>query len=459
MTNTHIPSYLTAVAFVPVSTGNALSAELHMGSQHGVRVMTAIPNFNPEQALAMIHQVRPEIIMIDAQVAGFSSSAFLALRDKIEAPVVLVGFANAGSADLDELHKSAFDVAFPLPLNTLSLQRLLEDLPAAYHTVSQGWGKGMWGLNAAGSIRDAAAAAGGAQWARAAVALFSPKGGVGKTWLATELAAMLAGIGGRRVALVDANMNGGHVRLRLNIAATHSILNAAHYYDTNKGHPSTAADTPQKILDLMVITPGLGNLSVMPGIVNMEQATQKALAGSAGEEFIKYLVDLLKKHFDFVIVDVGSSTNVGVHRGVLGSVDMIYVVATSDVTSLSDNKAAVHKTLFSSLGISPERVRLVVNKWDDRVGVSLRQAGEMVGLPGIGLIPLDKTNATTLAGNDGQSYVAMFGNQKGNPAEIEGVLSGLANLAGNLYGPVVSAWNARGDKTKKKSSGFGKKKR
>ena len=458
MTNNPMPSYLSAVAFVQVGTANALNNELHMASGHPVKVVTTIPNFSADHALLMINQYQPEIVMIDADVSGFSSAAFLELRGKIDAPVALVGFARSGTTQLDEMHKGGYDAAFPLPFNSMTFQRIIEDVPKIYSGIHKGWEKGMWGLKAAGEIREASAAAGGAEWERATVALFSPKGGVGKTWLATELAAMLAGIGGRRVALVDANMNGGHIRLRLNIKVSHSILNAAHYYHTNKGHPSTAADIPQKILDLMRPSPGLGNLSVLPGIVSMEQATQKDLAGEQGAEFIAYLITLLKKHYDFVIVDVGSSTNVGVHRGVLGSVDYIYVVATSDVTSLADNKAAVSSTLYSSLGTSQDRVRLVVNKWDDRVGVSLKRAGETVGVPGIALIPLDKTNSTTLAGNDGQSYVAMFGNQKGNDSDIENVLSGLANLAGNLYGPVVDAWNARGDKSKKKKKGFGKKK-
>jgi hypothetical protein len=67
----------------------------------------------------------------------------------------------------------------------------------------------------------------------------------------------------------------------------------------------------------------------------------------------------------------------------------------------------------------------------------------------MGIIPNDATGNVTRAGNEGQSYVARYANQRNNPKETEATLQGLAQLAGQFYPPIVAAWGARLKRKKK----------
>lgn len=189
--------------------------------------------------------------------------------------------------------------------------------------------------------------------------------------------------------------------------------------------------------------PGTENLKVMPGVNNMEQSLNESLVGEAGLEFMRWLIPTLTRQFDFVIVDVGSSINVGAHLGVIQEADFIITVCEPDLTSVADVKEGVHRSIVMRHGININRFGLVINKWQDGLGVSLKEAAKYAGITAIGIIPNDGTGNVTRAGNEGQSYVARYANKRNNPRETESTLQGLAQLAGQFYPPITAAWAAR----------------
>ena len=261
--------------------------------------------------------------------------------------------------------------------------------------------------------------------------------------MACELAAILAAIGGRDVALIDANMNGGHIKTRLNVEAPYGLLNAASTYYTHRGHPSLESDAVNKLKAYLVPMPGTANLKVLPGVLNMEQSLNEAVVGDAGIEFMNWLIATLKRQFDFVVIDLGSSINVGVHQGVIRSVDFVIALCEPDLTSVADIKEGVHRSIISRMGMNINRFGLVINKWQDGLGVSLKEASKFAQISAMGIIPNDPTGNVTLAGNEGHSYVARFANRKGNPKETEQTLHGFASVAGQFYPPIAAAWSER----------------
>jgi len=437
------PEYLTALLFARPEISTQMMSKMHMASGKRVRIGTALPLFNIASAIQILQQMAPQVIIVDARVDGFSLPSLVDLRQKSATPFVTVGLAQAGSSEMEEMLGVGLEAAYPLPLSPQTYARMEEELPKKYEQVAKAWGKGAWGAAAPEAIKAAAAAAGGAPWQRQAIAVWSPKGGVGKTALACELAATLAALGGRDVVLIDANMNAGHVKLRLNVNAKHSILNAATTYHTHKGHPSLESDAINKIHGYLVPLPGTENLKVMPGVNNMEQSLNESLVGEAGLEFMRWLIPTLTRQFDFVIVDVGSSINVGAHLGVIQEADFIITVCEPDLTSVADVKEGVHRSIVMRHGININRFGLVINKWQDGLGVSLKEAAKYAGITAIGIIPNDGTGNVTRAGNEGQSYVARYANKRNNPRETESTLQGLAQLAGQFYPPITAAWAAR----------------
>ena len=441
---------LTALLFARPEISSPMMSVMHMASGRKVVLATFLPIFEMGNATTVMQQLAPQVVIFDAKVQGFSLPQITDLRQKATAPFLAVGLAQAGSSEMEEMLGVGLDAVYPLPLSAQTFARMEEDLPAKYAEVARGWGKGAWGAAAPDAIKAAVAAAGGAAWEKKAIACWSPKGGVGKTVVACELAAMLAAIGGRDVVLIDANMNGGHVKTRLNVDAPYGLLNAASTYHTHRGHPSLESDAVNKLKAYLYPMPATSNLKVMPGVVNMEQSLNEAVVGDAGIEFMSWCIATLKRQFDFVIIDLGSSINVGVHQGAIRSVDFIIALCEPDLTSVADVKEGVHRSIVSRMGMNINRFGLVVNKWQDGLGVSLKEASKFAGISAMGIIPNDPTGNVTLAGNEGQSYVARFANRKNNPKETEQTLHGFASLAGQFYPPIAAAWSERLKRAQKK---------
>jgi MinD-like ATPase involved in chromosome partitioning or flagellar assembly len=442
--------HLTALLFARPEISTQMMSVMHMASGRRVVLATFLPMFNLANATTVMQQLAPQVVIVDAKVEGFSLPQITDLRQKATAPFVVVGLAQAGSSEMEEMLGVGLDAAYPLPLSAQTFARMEEELLPKYAEVARGWGKGAWGAAAPEAIKAAIAAAGGAAWEKKAIACWSPKGGVGKTVVACELAAMLAAIGGRDVVLVDANMNGGHVKTRLNVDAPYGLLNAASTYHTHKGHPSLESDAVIKLKGYLHPMPATSNLKVMPGVQNMEQSLNEAVVGDAGIEFMSWLIATLKRQFDFVIIDLGSSINVGVHQGAIRSVDFIIALCEPDLTSVADVKEGAHRSIINRMGMNINRFGLVINKWQDGLGVSLREAAKFAGISAMGIIPNDPTGNVTLAGNEGQSYVARFANKKGNPKETEQTLHGFASVAGQFYPPIAAAWSERLKRASKK---------
>ncbi len=435
--------YLTALLFARPEISAQMNAQMHIATNRKVRLATLLPLFDVSKAVEILQSMKPQVVIIDAHVNGFELSHIVHLRQQAADPFVVVGLAQAGSTEMEQLLGYDLDATYTLPLNPQMYDRFDQDLPGIYKQVSQAWGKGAWGAGAPEAIKAATAAAGATSWQRSAIAVYSPKGGVGKTVIACELAATLAALGGREVALIDANMNGGHVKLRLNVDVPHGILNAAATYHTNKGHPSLEADALKKVLGYLVPLAGTSNLKVLPGVVNMEQSLNESLLGEAGMDFMMWIIPILKRQFDFVVIDMGSSINVGVHIGVLKSVDFIIAVCEPDLTSLADIKEAIHRSIVAKHGVGLDRIGLVINKWQDDLGISLKEASKYAEVTAMGIIANDGTGNITRAGNQSQSYLAKYINEKKNPKETEQTIHGFAQLAGQFYPPISAAWSER----------------
>ena len=69
-------------------------------------------------------------------------------------------------------------------------------------------------------------------------------------------------------------------------------------------------------------------------------------------------------------------------------------------------------------------------------------------------VVIDTTGNITLAGNEGISYIAKFGNERRNPPQTEATLQGIAELATQFYPPIGAAWAER-MKNRRVKRGFG----
>ena len=169
-------------------------------------------------------------------------------------------------------------------------------------------------------------------------AVTSGKGGVGKTFVASNLAAALARRG-ERVLVLDADLGLANLDVVLNLAARVTL------HDVFTGRATLAQAVQQAPGGFSVVLAG-------SGLIEYSRLTPEV------RDRLISVVDELRPRYDHVILDTGA----GIADVVLFTVslaDEVLVVATPEPTSLADAYATV-KVLASTQAARP--LRLLVNQ-------------------------------------------------------------------------------------------------
>jgi len=201
------------------------------------------------------------------------------------------------------------------------------------------------------------------------ICVLGPKGGTGKTLTSSNLAVSLARKG-RKVALVDLDLQFGDIGLALGLKPERTI------YDLAKSAGSLDAD---KVDDYLIEHPS--GVRVLMGPTRPDQAAAITV------EFLREVYANLRSTHDFVVVD----TAPGFTPEVIASVDSsshICMVGMLDSLSLKNTKLGLET--LELMGYDPERIRLVLNRSDTRVGIARDEVEAIIArVPDI-LVPSDR---------------------------------------------------------------------
>lgn len=201
----------------------------------------------------------------------------------------------------------------------------------------------------------------GAQQLGRVVTVFSPKGGVGKTTMAVNLALALTERGARRVCLVDLDLAFGDVAITMQLFPTHSIEHAIGSEET--------LDAAQ--LDTL-LTRHADSMMVLaaPAHPDVRERVTPALVGK--------VLRTLRESFDFVVVDTAPSFDEQVLTA-LDETDECVIVATLDVPTLKNVKVALET--LDMLDIARGHRHLLLNRADDAVGITPDKVEGILGMP------------------------------------------------------------------------------
>jgi len=181
------------------------------------------------------------------------------------------------------------------------------------------------------------------------VTVFSPKGGVGKTTLAVNLAVALSRNGARRVCLVDLDLAFGDVAITLQLFPARTIADAVHL---------------QSGLDFAVLEPLLTHYH--EGLSALVAPVQPDAKDTIPAGLVGRILSLLKSNFDHVVVDTAPAFDEFVLQA-LDETDELLLVTTLDVPTLKNVKVAVET--LDLLNFPKPRRHLVLNRADDKVGL------------------------------------------------------------------------------------------
>jgi pilus assembly protein CpaE len=198
------------------------------------------------------------------------------------------------------------------------------------------------------------------------ICIVGPKGGTGKTLTSTNLAVALAQKGKRSV-VVDLDLQFGDVGIAMGLSPDRTIYDLARV--------GSSLD-PDKADDF--ITQHASGAGVLLAPSRPDQA------GTITVEFLRELYAVLRARHDFVIVD----TPPGFTPEVIASVDAssdVCMVGMLDALSLKNTKLGLET--LDRMGYDPERVKLVLNRADSRVGISREDVHAITGRPPEVLVP------------------------------------------------------------------------
>jgi pilus assembly protein CpaE len=201
------------------------------------------------------------------------------------------------------------------------------------------------------------------------VCVLGPKGGTGKTLTACNLAVSLAA-SGHRVALVDLDLQFGDVGLALGLVPHRTI------YDLAKSGGSVDAEKIESFL-----VPHGSGLRVLMAPTRPDQA------GGITVEFLRDVYAALRSSHDFVVVD----TPPGFTPEVIASIDSsshVCMVGMLDSLSLKNTKLGLET--LELMGYDPDRIRLLLNRADSRVGIAHDEVLTISGRKPDVLVPSDR---------------------------------------------------------------------
>lgn len=208
------------------------------------------------------------------------------------------------------------------------------------------------------------------------VAVFSSKGGVGVTSVATNLAVSFAKNAGKKTVVVDLNLQMGDVGLMLDLRPEYSMAEAMGVGNLDESRLKGLLAKHES---------GVHLLSAPEDPVEAEKITPSLLLE---------IFSLLKGMFEVIVVDAGHYFDSRVLE-VLQLADTILVLSVLDVPTVRNVRRSL--TLFEQLGYSKDKVRLVVNRHEKKTKVTVEDLHETTECPVFWQIPNDyKTLITAI---------------------------------------------------------------
>jgi pilus assembly protein CpaE len=202
------------------------------------------------------------------------------------------------------------------------------------------------------------------------VVVYSPKGGVGCTTLATNLAVTLHN-DETPVVLVDGNLQFGDAAVMLNERGKNSVVDLA----------PRAHELDPEVVEEVLLTHGGSGIKVLAAPSKPEEAENVS-----GEAFANIL-DYLRRIYSYIVVDT-SSTLTDVSLNAIDSSDILILLATQDIPAI--NNARLFLDLVDVLKVDRSQILFVMNRYDKRIAITPEAVGENLKHDVSIVLPLDE---------------------------------------------------------------------
>jgi pilus assembly protein CpaE len=193
------------------------------------------------------------------------------------------------------------------------------------------------------------------------ITVFAPKGGVGKTTTAVNLALALADGGARKVCLVDLDLAFGDVAITMQLFPSHTIEEAIGSEEAMDYGMVESLLTRHEQSLMVLAAP------------NLPDARDRVTA-----TLVSRMMRTLRGEFDYVVVDTAPNFDEQTLQA-LDETDDCVIIATLDVPTLKNVKVALET--MDLLNIAQGHRHLVLNRADEAVGLDSEKVEQILGMP------------------------------------------------------------------------------
>jgi pilus assembly protein CpaE len=226
------------------------------------------------------------------------------------------------------------------------------------------------------------------------ISVLSPKGGSGKTVVATNLAVALAGAGSpaSSVAIVDFDLQFGDVAAALALSPEQGLVDVAR----------SAADIDATALKVF-LTPHPS------GLFALCAPETPAEGDEVGYDHASHALRMLAASFPTVVVDTGAGLDEYTLAAIEQSTDLVFV-CPPDVAAVRGLRKELDA--LDQLGMTVAHRHLVINRADARVGIEPGDVENVLGmkaavaLPSSRAVPFTMNAGTPIVGKEPRSPVA-----------------------------------------------------
>jgi pilus assembly protein CpaE len=249
---------------------------------------------------------------------------------------------------------------------------------------------------------------------RRAIMVLSPKGGVGKTTISTNLAVGLGRLAPREVVLVDLDIQFGDVADALRLAPEHSVVDACRV--------GLALDGTDIKVFLVPHPAGFYALCAPDRPVDADEIA---------DDHVDHVLRTLAGEFRYLVVDTGAGLSGPTLVAMRRATDLV-LVGSTDVLSVRAMRKVVET--LDVAGMTAQRRHFVLNRADARVGLT---PADIEGAVGLSIdIAVPSSRSVPLSTNQGQPLLETGGD--GSPA-----VRPLQELVGRFHDGALAAPGGR----------------
>jgi pilus assembly protein CpaE len=326
-----------------------------------------------QEAIELSKQYRPHIVLMDINMRGMDgiTATEIISRELPQTQVVMMSVQS----ESDYLRRALSAGAREFLFKPFGFEELVPTLHRVYDRFKHLWQAVPQELTLAtpeASLRPTKLAK--------TVALYSPKGGVGCTTLAINLAVTIRQLDPQaRVAVIDGDLQFGSVDIALNIHDKRSIVDLG----------DDLADLDAELLLRTMADHSRSQVKVLRAPPKPE------LAELITADHIRAVLGVAQEAFDYLVIDVGSRLH-DVELSILDMVDRIVLVIAPDLTAI--RHARHFFELIEVLEYPLEKVLMVLNRCYPWTGISAQAIARSLKhdvfaeIPAADQIVLESTN-------------------------------------------------------------------